>query len=51
MDNKKFKNILTQFFPRYIKILQPYRADIEAIRIEGHSSKMFNYHNNAHYQP
>jgi len=35
---QKFKNILTQFFPRYIKILQPYRADIEAIRIEGHTS-------------
>ncbi|MEN8218176.1 MAG: OmpA family protein [Pseudomonadota bacterium] len=34
----KFKNILTKFFPRYIKILQPYRADIEAIRIEGHTS-------------
>ncbi len=40
----KFKVILNDFFPRYIKILKQYRADIEnqadieEIRIEGHTS-------------
>ena len=35
-----FKNLLTDFFPRYIAILiQPdYKAKIEEIRIEGHTS-------------
>ncbi|MEN8217007.1 MAG: hypothetical protein ABFS56_11685 [Pseudomonadota bacterium] len=34
----KFKTILDDFFPRYVNILQRYRNDIEAIRIEGHTS-------------
>ncbi|MBT9096284.1 OmpA family protein [Methylovulum psychrotolerans] len=34
----KFKVILDEFFPRYIKILKQYQADIEEIRIEGHTS-------------
>jgi outer membrane protein OmpA-like peptidoglycan-associated protein len=38
--NKKFKNILEDFFPRYIKILssKKYENDIEEVRIEGHTS-------------
>lgn len=38
--NAHFKSILSDFFPRYISILhqQKYRADIEEIRIEGHTS-------------
>ena len=34
-------NILTDFFPRFTQILydQKYRADIEEIRVEGHTSK------------
>ena len=35
---RKFKQILADFFPRYIKILQAYSTDLEAIRIEGHTS-------------
>lgn len=35
---QKFKRILADFFPRYLKILQAYRTDLEAIRIEGHTS-------------
>tara|TARA_B100001964_G_C14033815_1_gene509504 strand:- start:16 stop:702 length:687 start_codon:yes stop_codon:yes gene_type:complete len=37
---KKFKEILRNFFPRYIDILtkQDYKNDIEEIRIEGHTS-------------
>ncbi len=34
----KFKTILDDFFPRYVSILQGYRDEIEAIRIEGHTS-------------
>lgn len=34
----KFKVILNDFFPRYIKILKQYQTDIEEIRIEGHTS-------------
>ena len=38
---KKFKTILSDFFPRFIKILynDKYRNDVEEIRIEGHTSK------------
>lgn len=37
----RFKEILDDFFPRYIKILNrpQYKEDIEEIRIEGHTSK------------
>jgi outer membrane protein OmpA-like peptidoglycan-associated protein len=36
----KFKDILDNFFPRYIRILtnQSFRLDIDEIRIEGHTS-------------
>lgn len=38
--SEKFKEILNDFFPRYIKILnlEKYREEIEEIRIEGHTS-------------
>lgn len=38
--NKHFKDILNDFFPRYIKILssKKYEKEIEEIRIEGHTS-------------
>lgn len=39
---EKFKTILNDFFPRYIKILKQYRMDIEEIRIEGHTSSEWN---------
>ena len=37
---EKFQNILIDFFPRYVKILTgpKYKADIEEVRIEGHTS-------------
>jgi chemotaxis protein MotB len=34
----RFKSILSDFFPRYINILQRYAREIEAVRIEGHTS-------------
>lgn len=39
---EKFKVILNDFFPRYIKRLKPFQADIEEIRIEGHTSSEWN---------
>ena len=40
----RFKEILSDFFPRYIKILgqDRYKQYIEEIRIEGHTSSMWN---------
>jgi outer membrane protein OmpA-like peptidoglycan-associated protein len=38
----KFKIILDDFFPRYIKVLKKYQLDIEEIRIEGHTSSEWN---------
>lgn len=37
---EKFQNILIDFFPRYVKILTgpKYKADIEEVRVEGHTS-------------
>jgi outer membrane protein OmpA-like peptidoglycan-associated protein len=34
----KFKDILNDFFPRYLKKLDKYKDNIEEIRIEGHTS-------------
>jgi len=34
----RFKTILADFFPRYLKILRHYAQEIKAIRIEGHTS-------------
>jgi outer membrane protein OmpA-like peptidoglycan-associated protein len=34
----RFKEILNSFFPRYVTILQDYRTEIKAVRIEGHTS-------------
>jgi len=40
----KFKNILSDFFPRYISIIssEKYKDNIEEIRIEGHTSSEWN---------
>jgi len=41
---KNFKNILNNFFPRYIKTLssKKYKNEIDEIRIEGHTSNIWN---------
>lgn len=41
-----FKTILDDFFPRYIKILNGYRDNIEEIRIEGHTNSNGGYFSN-----
>ena len=42
--NRKFKNILKDFFPRYINILmqEKYNGLIQEVRIEGHTSTFWN---------
>ncbi|MCU7965188.1 MULTISPECIES: OmpA family protein [Shewanella] len=35
-----YKEILNDFFPRYIKVLTPYRDSLDEIRIEGHTSSL-----------
>lgn len=34
----QFENIIEDFFPRYLQVLDPYKTSIEEIRIEGHTS-------------
>lgn len=34
----KFKEILNNFFPRYLKVLDQYKEHITEVRIEGHTS-------------
>jgi len=43
-----FKNILTDFFPRYIKIISSYdiKPEIKSINIEGHTSNIWTYAKN-----
>lgn len=36
--SEAYKNILNNFFPRYIDVLRPYRESLNEIRIEGHTS-------------
>lgn len=38
----QFKEILADFFPRYLHILRDYRDSIGEIRIEGHTSSVWN---------
>lgn len=38
----KFKKILSDFFPRYLSVLKKFRPSIQEIRIEGHTSSIWN---------
>lgn len=40
----QFKEILSDFFPRYLRVLREYRDSIDEIRIEGHTSSIWNTH-------
>jgi outer membrane protein OmpA-like peptidoglycan-associated protein len=37
-----FEDILSDFYPRYINVLTPFRISIDEIRIEGHTSSVWN---------
>ncbi|WP_428819162.1 OmpA/MotB family protein [Microbulbifer sp. MCCC 1A16149] len=36
--NASYQVVFEEFFPRYMNVLAPFRASIEAVRIEGHTS-------------
>lgn len=38
----QFKAILSDFFPRYVRVLGPFQESIEEVRIEGHTSAVWN---------
>jgi len=38
----RYARILDDFFPRYMRVLEPYREKIEEVRIEGHTSSRWN---------
>ena len=40
--NTKFKEILNDFFPRYLEVLRAHRGVINEVRIEGHTSSIWN---------
>lgn len=38
----RFESILGDFYPRYLEVLAPFRVSIDEIRIEGHTSSLWN---------
>ena len=42
----KFKNIISDFFPRYVAIIKRFDTDIRRVRIEGHTSSEWNAYDN-----
>lgn len=38
-----FKSVLSDFFPRYLKVLSNFRDSINEVRIEGHTSSRWNH--------
>ncbi|MCF1182631.1 OmpA family protein [Marichromatium gracile] len=38
----RFESILSDFYPRYLEVLTPFRKSIDEIRIEGHTSSRWN---------
>ena len=41
--NPKYKDLLADFFPRYLRVLSPYQKSISEVRIEGHTSSDWNH--------
>lgn len=41
-----FTDILSNFFPRYLKIIEQYKNEIQEIRIEGHTSSEYKFAKN-----
>lgn len=46
----EFKGILNIFFPKYIRVLQKYKNDIDEVRIEGHTSTKWGNTANEYYR-
>lgn len=39
--SKNFVNIIDDFFPRYLKVISKYKAEIAETRVEGHTSSVY----------
>lgn len=39
----RYKELLSEFFPRYLNVLRPYQESINEVRLEGHTSSAWNY--------
>lgn len=39
---REYKNLLNDFFPRYMAVLEPFRNSINEVRIEGHTNSAWN---------
>jgi len=37
----KYEELLGQFFPRYMEVLEPYKPSINEVRVEGHTSSVW----------
>jgi outer membrane protein OmpA-like peptidoglycan-associated protein len=40
--SERYKDLLADFFPRYLGVLQPFKQSITEVRIEGHTSSIWN---------
>lgn len=41
--NGEYQRLLTEFFPRYLKVLLPFQSSINEVRLEGHTSSDWNH--------
>ncbi|WP_294087906.1 OmpA family protein [uncultured Actinobacillus sp.] len=41
---ERFKNTLSEFFPRYMKVINDYKDSINEVRVEGHTSSEWGVH-------
>ncbi|OPX56636.1 Outer membrane protein OmpA [Oceanospirillum multiglobuliferum] len=44
--NQKYKALLSEFFPRYMAVLSKFSGSINEVRIEGHTSSIWNRYSN-----
>lgn len=44
--NHQYKVLLADFFPRYISVLDQYKESVNEVRIEGHTSSVWNHYTN-----
>ncbi|MEH6585210.1 MAG: OmpA family protein [Halioglobus sp.] len=41
--NNEYRELLQEFFPRYMAVLEPFQSSINEVRIEGHTSSVWNH--------
>ncbi|MGB2521626.1 cell envelope biogenesis protein OmpA [Shewanella algae] len=44
--SERYRDLLSEFFPRYINVLNKFAGSINEVRIEGHTSSIWNSHAN-----